>query len=106
MKDILHAIACSKYMKGLSDPERLRIVQCLRAGPMNVGEITEALQEKLPNVSHHLRVLKHTGIVCDRKDGKFVVYSLNPEIFKPDDKGRLPEILEFGCCRVELGKKR
>ena len=105
MRDRLQSDACARYLKALADPERLRIVQCLQHGPKNVSELANLLRAELANVSHHLGVLRHAGLVCDEKQGKFVVYSLDPEIFHRDDQGRLPDAIDFGCCRLELGGK-
>jgi ArsR family transcriptional regulator len=35
-----------------------------------------------PAISHHLRILREAGVVLDRKEGKWVLYRLNPEIAK------------------------
>ena len=35
------------------------------------------------NVSHHLGVLRHAGVVLDEKQGRFVVYRLHPDVFHP-----------------------
>lgn len=47
----------------LAEPNRLRIVELLRAGPQAVGDISEHLQLRQPQVSKHLRVLKDAGVV-------------------------------------------
>ena len=47
----------------LAEPNRLRIVELLRAGACPVGEIGERLHLQQPQVSKHLRVLKDAGLV-------------------------------------------
>ena len=47
----------------LAEPNRLRIVELLRAGSRPVGEIGTALHLNQPQVSKHLRVLKDAGLV-------------------------------------------
>ena len=47
----------------LADPNRLRIVELLRSGPRPVNHIGERLQLAQPQVSKHLRVLRHAGLV-------------------------------------------
>ncbi|MCG7408279.1 metalloregulator ArsR/SmtB family transcription factor [Paenibacillus sp. ACRRX] len=47
----------------LSDPNRLRIIELLRQGPLTVGEIAERLQLRQPQASKHLRVLLEAGLV-------------------------------------------
>lgn len=102
MDDALESDRCAQLLKAIADPERLRIVQCLRSGSRNVGEIAEALKLEIANVSHHLGVLKHSGFVLADKQGRFVVYSLNPEVFMNTPSSQKPNRIELGCCRIEL----
>jgi ArsR family transcriptional regulator len=91
-------------LRALADPERLRIIQCLRAGPRNVSELAALLQSEIVNVSHHLSVLRHARVVLDEKHGRFVVYQLHPDVFRPDAAGPAAEHLDLGCCRLEIPK--
>ncbi len=100
--DRLQSDECARRLKALADPERLKIVQCLQSGPKNVGEISALLGQELANVSHHLGVLRHARLVQDDKQGKHVVYSLHPDVFRRRDAGRA-DVLDLGCCRLELG---
>src|SRR5688572_23432976 len=43
MLDVLNSDECSKYLKALADPDRLRIVECLLGGPKAVGEIVREI---------------------------------------------------------------
>ena len=98
MSESLQPDHCARMLRALADPERLRIVACLRAGPRNVTELAGLLKAEVVNVSHHLGVLRHAGLVLDEKQGRFVVYQLHPDIFQPaaDDH------LDLGCCRLEI----
>ena len=98
MDDKLQSASCAKYLKALADPERLKIVQCLQSGPKNVTELAELLERELVNVSHHLGVLRHAGLVQDQKQGKFVIYSIHPDVGNAK-KGE--DRLDLGCCRLE-----
>jgi hypothetical protein len=40
--------------------------------------------------------------VLHEKQGRFVVYSLNPQVFRPPADAAAAEHLDFGCCRLEL----
>ena len=88
----------------MADPERLKIVQCLRDGPKNVSEIAELLGEEIVNVSHHLGVLRNAGIALDEPRGRFVIYRLHPDVFHAEKKAGQAEHLDFGCCRLEIPK--
>jgi DNA-binding transcriptional ArsR family regulator len=103
MRDHLHATECARRLKALADPERLKIIQCLQRGPQHVTALSRLLDQELANVSHHLGVLREAGLVQDEKQGKFVVYSLHPDIFRPGTPGQPGDVLDLGCCRLELG---
>jgi DNA-binding transcriptional ArsR family regulator len=100
MRDKLQSKECARVLKALADPDRLRIIQCLQAGPRNVSQMAEELQADLANVSHHLGVLRNAGLVQDEKQGKYVLYTLHPDVFQAD-----AEVADLGCCRLELGRK-
>jgi ArsR family transcriptional regulator len=104
MRDRLQSNKCARSLKALADPDRLKIIQCLQAGPKTVTELSQALDNELANVSHHLGVLRHAGLVQDEKDGKFVYYSLHPDVFRPKESGDIADVVDLGCCRLELKK--
>jgi len=75
--------AKSKVFKALADSIRLRILGLLLSREMCVCEVMVALDLTQPTASHHLRILENVGLVKDRKDGKWVFYSIaNPELFE------------------------
>jgi ArsR family transcriptional regulator len=102
VRDRLKSGECSKYLKAVADPDRLKIIQCLQSGPKTVGEISRTLDSAMANISHHLGPLKVAGVVTSRKQGRYVVYALAPSIL--GQRGSSLNILDFGCCRLELGK--
>jgi len=102
MQDRLEVNSCAPKLKALAEPDRLKLIQCLQTGPKNVSELSALLEQEIANVSHHLQVLHHAGLVTRDKQGKFVVYALHPDVFQPSDKGGSPDALDFGCCRIEL----
>jgi DNA-binding transcriptional ArsR family regulator len=104
MNDQLQSDVCARYLKALSEPDRLKIIRCLQDGPKNVSELAALLDNELVNVSHHLGVLRHARLVQGEKQGKFVVYSLHPSVLAKQKNDQATEILDFGCCRLEWGK--
>jgi ArsR family transcriptional regulator, arsenate/arsenite/antimonite-responsive transcriptional repressor len=66
----------------LSDETRLEIIELLRRGERCVCELTDSLDAAQSRLSFHLRVLKDAGIVRDRKNGRWVHYELEPEVFE------------------------
>lgn len=70
----------SEQFKALGDPIRLEIVNLLAGKEMCVCDIISSFQVSQPTISHHLRVLKQVDLVNDRKEGKWIYYSLNSEM--------------------------
>ena len=66
----------------VSEP-RLKIINLLRNGKKNVGEIMEKLKMDQTAVSHDLARLKQCGFVNSEVDGKYRYYELNYESIKP-----------------------
>ena len=66
----------SKFFSGLADETRLRILKLLMIREMCVCEIMVALDLTQPTASHHLNLLENAGLVKDRKEGKWVFYSI------------------------------
>lgn len=102
MKDRLSSKECAERLKALADADRLKIVEVLRGGEMNVSQITAALSAELANVSHHLQILKREKIVETEKQGRFVVYRLHPNVF--GNSRSTDECLDLGCCKLQLPK--
>ena len=86
--------------QAIAEPNRIRIIECLRTGSKNVTELAKALNVEIVNVSHHLGVLRTAGLVQDEKNGRFVVYSLHPKIF--DNDSNKATFLDLGWCRIEI----
>jgi DNA-binding transcriptional ArsR family regulator len=63
-------------LKQVSDPTRLQIILMLVKGEKHVGGICEALKQSQPATSHHLALLRHSGIIAPRRRGKNTFYAL------------------------------
>ncbi len=73
----------SRLFKALADETRLRILKLLEVREMCVCEVMVALGLTQPTASHHLGILENAGLVRNRKEGKWVFYSLsNPNLIK------------------------
>jgi len=66
----------SRLFKALADVTRLKILMLLDIREMCVCELMVALGVTQPTASHHLGILESVGLVKDRRDGKWVFYSL------------------------------
>jgi DNA-binding transcriptional ArsR family regulator len=63
----------------LSEPNRLRIVELLRAGPRPVNDIGDRLKLNQPQVSKHLKVLKEAGLVDVQPRAQQRLYELRAQ---------------------------
>ena len=81
----------SKAFKALSDGTRRKILELLKEGDLNAGQIAEHFSVSKPSISHHLNILKEAEFVQERREGQNIIYTLVPE-----------NIHE--CCVVYLAK--
>jgi DNA-binding transcriptional ArsR family regulator len=68
----------------LANPTRRAIFERLcRDGEQTVRALTDRAGVSQPAVSKHLGVLKHAGLVRDRRDGRQTHYSAQPQGMTP-----------------------
>jgi DNA-binding transcriptional ArsR family regulator len=65
-----------RVLKSVSDPTRVRILKLLEGGEMCVCQIIAVLEFNQSTISKHLFLLKMAGLVKERREGKWVHYSL------------------------------
>ncbi len=88
---------CHESLQVVADKTRLAILRRLMESPCHVGEINEAIQIEQSLLSHHLRVLRESGLVTSRRDGKAVLYDLAENARAGGDDG-----INLGCCRINF----
>jgi len=69
-------------LAALADPQRRKVVDVLRAGPRNAGDLSRLVGVSAPAMSRHLRMLKGSGIVSETHpdyDARVRVYALRTE---------------------------
>ncbi len=72
----------ASYFQALAEPTRLRILNLLRAGERNVGDIAQMTGFTAANVSRHLSLLAERGLVARESRGTSVWYRIaDPSIF-------------------------
>src|SRR5215211_7899917 len=81
----------AELFHALSDRTRMSILQRLRFGERCVCDLTDALDAAQSRLSFHLKVLKEAGLVTDRREGRWMYYTLNPEALA--EVGELVEVL-------------
>lgn len=73
------AVRLAALFHALSDPTRLRILAALRNGEQCVCNLTGLLVAQQSRLSFHMKTLKDAGLVKDRREGRWIHYSLVPE---------------------------
>ena len=68
----LHAEMCKVF----SNPTRLEILNLLRDKEMSVTELILKTKLSQANISQHLAIMKHKGIVIARRNGKNILYKV------------------------------
>src|SRR5512135_1291220 len=98
------AIDCARvarWFHALSDETRVRLVELLCGGEQCVCDLQSAMDAAQSRLSFHLKVLKEAGLVSDRKDGRWVHYSLRPEALEEMAQylqARKPAETGFSAC--------
>jgi ArsR family transcriptional regulator len=62
----------------LSDETRIAIVKRLAGGERCVCDLQDLLDAAQSRLSYHLKTLKEAGLIADRREGRWVHYSLVP----------------------------
>ena len=68
--------------KALSDPTRRKLLELLQEKSLNAGEIADYFHITKPSISHHLTILKNSGLIVDERHGQNIVYSLDMSVFQ------------------------
>jgi ArsR family transcriptional regulator len=75
----LDTTQAARWFHALSDETRLEIVERLIGGERCVCELTDLMDAAQSRLSFHLKTLKDAGLVTDRREGRWVYYTLNRE---------------------------
>lgn len=81
MVDMKTATHIADLLAGVGEVTRMRILHRLAGGPSSVGKLAAELGVPMVNLSHHLNVLRHLGILENVKQGRQVIYSVSPKLF-------------------------
>lgn len=72
--------ACVLF-KALSDESRLKIVKALlKNKEICACKLLDVVNCSQPTLSHHMKVLIKSGLVCERKEWKWTHYSLDEKL--------------------------
>jgi DNA-binding transcriptional ArsR family regulator len=68
--------------RALADPTRREILQMLRKGALNSGEIADRFEATWPTISRHLAVLHAAGLVVSVRHKQEIRYELNTSVLQ------------------------
>jgi DNA-binding transcriptional ArsR family regulator len=106
MLDTAQAKEIAAKLAAVGEVTRMAIVHRLAEGPAHVGRLAEAVGVPMVNMSHHLGVMRLAGLLRDAKDGRRVIYSLNPDVFTPGGANGILGTLQIGTYRMVLAKPK
>ena len=75
-------MAFAETFKALSDPERRKILDLLKAGPMSAGEIASNFDTTGATISYHLKILKKADLIFESKEKNYIYYQLNTSVLE------------------------
>lgn len=87
----------AQLFHALSDETRLQLLELLADGEQCVCDLTYALKAGQSRLSFHLKTLKDAGLLTDRRDGRWVYYSLNRDAI--ETLKDFAALLEKRCCK-------
>ncbi len=92
---------CAMVLKALGDETRLRMLESLLIGEKCVTDLVQELRCSQPHASHHLRILRDSGLIEGQRAGKQVCYKVSPAIQRALGNGQ-GQALDFGCCELRF----
>jgi ArsR family transcriptional regulator len=90
----------ARWFHALAEETRLRIIEKLRAGEECVCNLTDTLETGQSRLSFHLKTLKDAGLVKDRRQGRWIYYSLDQDAIR--DLERFVRRLEAGRSALQV----
>ena len=92
----------AQQLKAVSDPNRLKLLACLKRGEVCVCDFVDILQISQPAVSQQVKKLKDAGIILERKKGTWKHFRLN-ENQQPYIQAIIDQLepINVKCCSSE-----
>lgn len=87
--------------KQLSDPVRCRIFLLLCHSEECVINIAAFMNMSSPAVAHHLRLLKYSGLVQTRREGKEVFYRASDSDLAQELHYIIEKVMNLSCCKEQ-----
>jgi DNA-binding transcriptional ArsR family regulator len=68
-----------EVFEAIAQPTRREILELLAGGELSAGKVASRFAVTQPAISQHLKVLRETGLVRERREGARRLYSVRPE---------------------------
>ena|SRR2546425_4698531 len=94
-----------EVFEAIAQPKRREILRVLAAGELSAGEVASRFAVTQPAISQHLKVLKQTGLISERRDGTRRLFSVRPEGLA-DLHGFLADVLPAGLERLKQAAEK
>lgn len=109
MEELAYKIKAD-FLRVLSHPVRLQIIEFLKNGEKNVGSIVKAFRIPQSSLSRHLMSLKEAGILKSRQQGTTIFYDIEDhdifQILRPIAEMLRKKIKKTGIVLSSLGKEK
>lgn len=73
----------AEIFRALADPTRLAVFETVLGGEVSVSDLTARFDVSQPAISQHLATLRTSGLVRHRKQGRQVLYRVDPAGMQP-----------------------
>ncbi len=80
-----------EMFRALGDPVRWTIVNELRQGTRCACTLSDVAEISPSLLSHHLKTLREAGLIKGERRGKWIDYSLAPEVFRQLSEALIPQ---------------
>jgi ArsR family transcriptional regulator len=82
MEEIVYRVK-TDFLKALAHPIRLKVIEFLKKGEKNVGDMIKVLGVEQSSLSRHLAILKQNGILKTRQERTTIYYDIKDhDIFR------------------------
>jgi len=89
-----------EVFEAIAQPTRREILRLLAAGELSAGAVASRFDVTQPAISQHLKVLKQTGLISERREGTRRLYSVRPDGLA-DLHSFLADVLPAGLERLK-----
>ena len=91
----------ARLLKSIAHPIRLKILCLLQDGELSVGDLLATVQTTNGNLSQHLAILRHQGIIVSHKEANFIYNRIaDPRVLE-----LMESMQELFCCPAGKGRR-